>query len=278
MRDSLKTLSLYLSFYLLVFAIGFLDYVTGPEIGLSLFYFIPIMLMSWIFYKRTVSSFLVPCLSAVVWLLADFYAGHRYSRSWIPYWNMFIRLAMFLITSLTVSRLRKSNASERNLSRTDALTGVFNSRYLAELITKEISRSARFAEPFSFAYIDVDDFKLINDSLGHDQGDQLLRTLTQLIRGNIRDIDVMARLGGDEFGILFPNTDAAQVVTAMNKVYALFRKNISNRWQVTLSAGVLTFRKPPEDWDQVVKMADSLMYRAKRQGKDRAAFEIVEAY
>ena len=84
-------------------------------------------------------------------------------------------------------------------ARIDPLTGVFNSRYFAELAFKEISRSSRFSEPFTFAFVDVDNFKNVNDSHGHHQGDELLKTMTKSIRSRIRDIDIMASLGGDEF-------------------------------------------------------------------------------
>jgi diguanylate cyclase (GGDEF)-like protein len=261
--------------YLLVFGVGYLDYVTGPEIGLSLFYFLPIMMGSWYFYERRVSPIVIPCLSAVVWLLADIFSSHRYSGIWIPYWNMFIRLGMFIIISLTISRLRQSHYNEQILSRTDALTGAVNSRYFSELVAREISHATRFSEPFSFAFIDIDNFKNVNDTFGHHQGDELLRALTGAIRANIRTIDILVRLGGDEFGILFPRTDATQGRAAMKKVDSIVRRHISSTWKVTLSAGVVTFRTPPKSWDEMVRAADALMYKAKKDGKDRVAFEVV---
>jgi diguanylate cyclase (GGDEF)-like protein len=260
---------------LLVLAIGYLDYLTGPEIGFSLFYVAPVMLVSWYLYKSRVWAVAIPVLSAAVWLLADIFSGHQYSSPWIAWWNMAIRLGIFLVIGLTVSRLRLSNANEKVLSRTDALTGAVNSRYFAELAAREISRSTRSSEPFTFAYLDVDNFKTINDSLGHAQGDELLQTMTEAIRARIRDIDIIARLGGDEFGLLLPRTDAAQAAAVMDKVSAVFRESIATRWNVTLSAGVLTFRRPPAGSDEMVKAADALMYRSKREGKDRASFEVV---
>jgi diguanylate cyclase (GGDEF)-like protein len=275
MAKLLARFAVCLSIYLLAFVIGYLDYVTGPEIGFSLFYLIPIMLTSWFHYDRKISIFLVPGVCAVVWLFADIYSGHHYSSSWIPYWNMSTRFGMFLVISMTLSRLRAANANERMLSRIDPMTGVYNTRYFTELVTKEISRATRFSEAFSFAYLDVDNFKNVNDTLGHDQGDQLLRTLTRVIKDNIRDIDIIARLGGDEFGILFPKTDSAQSFAVMNKIYSVFRQNISTKWKVTLSAGVLTYLAPPKSLDAMVRSADALMYKAKKEGKDKAAYNLV---
>jgi diguanylate cyclase (GGDEF)-like protein len=274
MSKPLTHFAVCLSIYLLVFAIGYLDYITGPEIGFSLFYLIPIILTSWFHYDRRISRILIPGLCAVVWLLADIYSGHRYSASWIPYWNMSTRLGMFLIVSMILSRLRAANANERMLARIDPMTGVYNARYFKELVTKEISRAKRFSEAFSFAYLDVDNFKNVNDTLGHEQGDELLKTLTKVIKDNIRDIDIIARFGGDEFGILFPRTDSAQSLIVMNKIYSVFRQNISAKWKVTLSAGVLTYLTPPGNMDEMVRAADTLMYKAKRQGKDQAEYNL----
>jgi len=265
-----------LSIYLLVFVIGYLDYVTGPEIGFSLFYLIPIMLTSWFGYDRKISLILVPALCAVAWLLADSYSGHQYSGSWIPYWNMVTRLGMFLVIGLALSGLRAAHANERMLARIDPLTGVYNTRYFAELVSKEISRAARFSEAFSFAYLDIDNFKNVNDNFGHDQGDQLLRMLTKVIKDNIRSIDIIARFGGDEFGILFLNTDSAQSYAVMNKIFSVFRQNISAKWKVTLSAGVVTYLTSPNSLDEIVKAADELMYKAKKKGKDQAEFNVVK--
>lgn len=275
MKRPFTRAAFYAGIYLLLFLVGYLDYVTGPAISMSLFYFGPIMLGSWYFYERRVSAFILPALSAAVWLAADLLAGDGRAATWIPYWNMSARLGMFLVISLTVSRLREAHAHEQLLSRTDALTGAFNSRYFEELVKSEISRSARFAEPFSFVYFDLDNFKAVNDTMGHDEGDTLLLTLTQAVRANIRGTDVMARLGGDEFGILFPRTGPAQCQAIMEKLSSLVTKSLSGRWPVTLSVGAITFRTPPAGWDEMVKAADELMYRAKKSGKDKIAFDVV---
>jgi diguanylate cyclase (GGDEF)-like protein len=275
MNGPLARAAFYVGIYLLLFLVGYLDYVTGPEISMSLFYFGPIMLGGWYFYERRASAFILPVLAAAVWLAADLLAGTRTAGTWIPYWNMLIRLGMFLVISLTVSRLRGAHAREQALSRTDALTGAFNSRYFEELSRSEISRSARFGEPFSFVYLDLDNFKSVNDTMGHKAGDELLRTLSETVRVQIRETDVMARLGGDEFGILFPRTDADPCRAIMDKIASIVAQEVTARWPVTLSAGAITFRTPPANWDEMVKAADALMYRSKRGGKDRIAFDVV---
>jgi diguanylate cyclase (GGDEF)-like protein len=274
-RPLLARFAVSASLYLLALVIGYLDFITGPEIGFSLFYVLPIILMSWFRYKEKISHVLLPVVCAVAWLLADIESGAHYSSGWIIYWNMFIRMGMFMIISLTLSRLRIAHAHEQTLSRTDPMTGVFNSRFFSELAALEISRATRFSESFTFAYLDVDRFKSVNDTLGHAQGDELLKTLTRAIKGNIRDIDIMGRLGGDEFGIFFPKTDSAQAHAVMGKIQAVFRDHVSSKWNVTLSAGVMTYLAPPKSLDAMVKAADALMYRAKKSGKDQTAYDIV---
>ncbi|HTZ50826.1 MAG TPA: GGDEF domain-containing protein [Spirochaetia bacterium] len=267
--------ALYAGVLLLLVLVGYLDYITGPEISMSLFYFAPIMLGGWFFYRPRTSAILVPILAAGTWLAADLLGGAPTAGTWIEYWNALIRLGMFLVVSIMISRLREANAREQVLSRTDALTGVFNSRYFQELVHAEIVRATRYSEPFSFVYFDLDNFKAVNDTLGHDQGDALLRAVTANVRAHIRETDVMARIGGDEFAILFPRTDSDHCRAIVDKVVSVISTEIGSRWPVTLSAGALTFRRPPASWDEVVKAADVLMYRAKNGGKDRVAFESV---
>jgi hypothetical protein len=109
-HTSLARLGVSASLYALTLVIGYLDFITGPEIGFSLFYVLPIILMGWFQYQERVSRVLLPVVCAIAWLLADIYSGGRYSSGWIIYWNMFIRMGMFLIISLTLSRLRLAHA------------------------------------------------------------------------------------------------------------------------------------------------------------------------
>jgi diguanylate cyclase (GGDEF)-like protein len=117
--------------------------------------------------------------------------------------------------------------------------------------------------------MDVDDFKLINDRLGHSAGDRLLRLVADTIRQNVRGIDVVARLGGDEFAVLMPETDerAAQVVIRRVRRQLLEAARRED-WPVTFSAGLVTWIAPPAGVDEMLRAADELMYDAKRHGKN----------
>jgi diguanylate cyclase (GGDEF)-like protein len=158
---------------------------------------------------------------------------------------------------------------ERELARTDYLTGAVNGRSFAELAEAEINRARRNEHPFSVAFMDVDDFKLVNDREGHSAGDRLLQLVSDTIRHNVRNVDTVARLGGDEFAVLMPETgdDAAQVV--IRRVRRELLDVVKRRgWPVTFSVGVVTWDIPPTSVDDVLRAADDLMYTAKRLGKN----------
>jgi predicted signal transduction protein with EAL and GGDEF domain len=196
----------------LVLVLGFLDYLTGPEISFSIFYLIPISLVAW-FSKRRI-GILISFVSAVSWFTADLVTGHTYSHPVIPYWNATARLDFFLVLTYSLASLKDALERERELARTDYLTGIANSRSFYESANAELNRIHRYKHPFTFAYLDLDNFKTVNDRFGHGIGDVLLRFVAETIKNSIRITDKISRLAGDEFAILLPETgfDAAQIV------------------------------------------------------------------
>jgi len=179
--------------------------------------------------------------------------------------------------NFTVSSLRISLEREREMARTDYLTQVANSRYFAEIASNEIKRAGRYLHPFTVAYLDIDDFKSVNDRWGHSTGDQLLALVADTIRSNIRATDSIARLGGDEFVFLLPETgyDAASVV--IQKVNQSLQAAMGRKgWPVTFSIGVVTFRTPPDSVDGMIRVADAFMYSVKHSGKNRIQHQEIE--
>ena len=260
--------------YVLVGLIGTVDYVTGREISLSIFYLFPVSLITWSIDKR--SGIVISVFSAIAWLGADFMSGHTYSHSIIPFWNMLVRLCFFLIVVFLISTVKHLLKESETLAKTDFLTGVSNARYFFELANTEINRSGRFNHPFTLIYVDIDDFKLINDRHGHNTGDELLRTIASIFRSNLRRIDLVARLGGDEFAVLLPETGAEQsqiIIRKMQKTLAEVTKK--NNWHITFSMGVVTFLRPPVSVDNMIKIADDLMYAAKHAGKNAIKEKVI---
>ena len=258
---------------LLISAVGVVDFITGYEFAFSFFYLIPIALITW-FTNRpfgVVTSF----LSALVWLITDMAAGVSYSSSIIYIWNTLIALSFFLIVTFLLSALKTAWEQQKKLAYTDSLTNAANSRYFLGLLETEINHARQSKQPFTLAYIDIDNFKAVNDQFGHAIGDEVLRTFVDQTQKSLRKTDVIARLGGDEFAILFPVTDqdAAQIVIAKIQQDILDRMN-QNHWTVTFSMGALTCIATPQTINEIIKMADDLMYSVKHDHKNGVKFSI----
>ena len=176
-----------------------------------------------------------------VWLGADVATGHSYAYPLIPIWNTFIRLAFFVIITLLLSALRRSTEREREFARVDNLTGAVNPRFFYDVAQMEIDRFQRYKHPFTLAYIDLDNFKTVNDQFGHSAGDQVLRKVVSSAKKYLRKIDVIARLGGDEFALLLPETNEESARVALSKVQnGLLEEMRQGKWPITFSIGVLT--------------------------------------
>jgi diguanylate cyclase (GGDEF)-like protein len=271
--DRQRKSSLMVLSFLLVVLVGLADRLTGPDVSLLVFFLIPIFLAVWFVGKR--AGLLISMISAVVWLLNAIPDTHPYANVTIPYWNVFLRLVFLLIFTYMLAAFKKVLEREQELARTDYLTGVANRRYFYELAHMEIRRAQRHEHPFTVAYMDIDDFKEVNDRAGHSTGDVLLRTISETIRRDVREIDVLARLGGDEFAILLPETGEQAAQTVIQRVQRSLLAIVREKnWPITFSIGVATWLKPPQDVDEVVKHADQLMYSVKNSGKNMIRHEI----
>ena len=163
------------------------------------------------------------------------------------------------------------------LAVTDDLTLAFNSRYLASRLGEEVERAKRNDEPVSVALLDLDHFKRVNDTYGHDVGDQVLRAFAGRVRSATRRNDVLVRRGGEEFVLIMPKTTASQAKEVAGRV----RENVSRgpfaigerRIAQTVSIGVATW-DGRERGEQLEKRADEAMYRAKKHGRDRVVVAV----
>lgn len=261
-----KSFILLVGFALIV-VIGSIDFLIGYEIGLSVFYVLPIALITW--FTSRWFGVAASLTSALVWFSADVASREPYLHPLILAWNTLIRLTFFVIITFLLSALRRAAQRERELARLDYLTGAGNPRFFNQLAQVEMDRLQRYRHPFTIAYIDLDNFKTVNDRLGHAVGDQVLCAVVSSVKKNIRRTDSVARLGGDEFALLLPETNQESARIVLSKIQEdILEEMRINNWPVTVSIGVLTCPVAPPSTEALVSMADELMYSVKRDGKN----------
>jgi diguanylate cyclase (GGDEF)-like protein len=252
---------------------GIIDYLTGPEYSVSVLYLIPVIIAAWYAGRRI--SVAIAFASAGAWLVAALLWEKHFADTSVIYWNDIIELSFFLLVSYIISALKSSLDFQKMLARTDSLTGVSNRTHFYLLAETEINRSRRYKHPFTICYIDIDNFKQINDTLGHGEGDDLLRRMTEKIRTVTRKTDIVGRLGGDEFGLLMPETDERAALNIIEKVHRIGELPSSPETKFTLSIGMVTYLSPPADAEEMMKTADSLMYSVKMGGKNNVLYKVL---
>lgn len=258
---------------LAVAALALADYAVGHELGLSLFYAVPVFLVA----RRAglLPGLCLAAAAAIGWAVADAQAGPKYTPAWIQYWNATTRLGYFAM-AVAAARMRSGLEIEAERAKRDPLTGLLNRRGFLEAARQEVERSRRYGRPLTVAYLDCDDFKVVNDRHGHEVGDCLLRRVAAAMREGLRTLDVSARVGGDEFVLLLPETATDEVLDTLERLVARLGSELrAQGWAVTFSIGAVTFSRPPLSVEAIVETADRVMYRAKQRGKARVEHDVV---
>lgn len=269
-RFSLLVIALLAVF--LILAIGAIDIVSGAELASSAFYLAPIALATWFGGRRL--GLIITFLSAAMWITADIAAGNTYANLFVPVWNTAVRLFLFLIFTLLIAWLHDDREKLSSMARTDVLTGIANSRSIHEQTAAELDRARRYGRPLTVVYIDIDNFKEVNDTLGHPVGDRLLVTVAQFLSGNIRSTDSIGRLGGDEFLVIIPEISPEVAKSLIQRIHKQLNTLMDEKdWPVSFSMGVFTFISEQISVDDIITRADQLMYQAKEQGKDRIIYD-----
>lgn len=175
--------------------------------------------------------------------------------------------------SLALANL-KLRETLRDQSIHDALTGLFNRRYLEEALRQEIVRAQRGQLPLSIIMFDVDHFKKVNDTFGHEAGDALLRAVADFLRQGVREVDIPCRYGGEEFTLILPNMNVKDALDRAERLREGFKRCAVHHdgrplGRVTVSLGVAAFPDHGTTGDEVLQSADAALYRAKEAGRDR---------
>jgi diguanylate cyclase (GGDEF)-like protein len=264
--DRLTPLQAILLSYAIVSLLALADYATAVEVSVSIFYLIPVMIVAW---RSSMRAAILMCLvSSLAWEAISILDGARYAAVWIYLWNSGARFGFYLVTSILLQRLRATQEKLLILSSVDALTGVKNRRAFLESLETEIARHRRSGEPLSVAFVDMDNFKQVNDTLGHQKGDQALQAVADALRAHLRKSDVIGRIGGDEFAILMPETNGDGALHALSTARSRMLEGMSRTaMPVTFSAGIVT-GMCPANADQILHLADALMYEVKRTGRN----------
>ena len=177
-------------------------------------------------------------------------------------------------------RLKESNQALLELSNTDPLTRLSNRRCLMESLEKEFKRSERSKSPLSFIMLDIDHFKKVNDSYGHQEGDTVLVSLADMLRTHLREYDMAARFGGEEFALVLPDTELVRAVQVAERIRQSANEmtfpGILKNLKLTVSFGVTCFpRGRIKTVDDLIRQADYALYNAKGGGRNRV--EVMDA-
>jgi diguanylate cyclase (GGDEF)-like protein len=249
---------------LLVAVIALLDLTGGPEIHLFVFYLLPVLLTTWCLGLR---AGLCLCGLCVV---ASMGGGWRDGAALgaDDYVTALARLLMFTLAAVGWWELGQMSAALAELSLIDPLTGLSNRRACILRGEAELSRMRRNGECLSLMFIDLDNFKEVNDRHGHKAGDRLLSAMAAKLLDLLRKSDLAARLGGDEFAVILPATNGASSVLVAETILDQLGKLMGeHRVVVTASIGIATYRCAPARFEDALQAADELMYQIKKSGK-----------
>jgi diguanylate cyclase (GGDEF)-like protein len=248
-----------------VAAVGALDFATGVEARIFPLYFLPVSFVSWRLGRG--AGVAIAVLSAFTWQASNFLAGMDRAGWLVLAWNTAVQLLAFLVVALLIAELKGKLENELALSRTDSLTGIANGLAFRERAILEVERSRRWGRPLTLAFVDLDDFKAVNDTRGHGEGDEVLRVAAASLGSALRSTDLLARIGGDEFVILLPETDETGARVVLDAARSRLRQEMQRGgWPVTASIGWVTAVEPV-DADSLIRQADAAMYEVKRSGK-----------
>lgn len=256
-----------------ILLLGFIDLITAYPFSISAFYLIPISIAAW--YGNHTLGYIAGLLSAAWWVIVQVTTLQPHVQQWIPYWNTATHLVLFTVVAYLVAELKVQLVRQQQLARMDDLTGLLSRAGFFDRAAVVTSAAARYGNTIAAAYIDLDNFKNINDTWGHSQGDEVLKSIGYQLSRSSRKSDVVARLGGDEFSVLLPNTNLPGARVYFNNLHSALQSELQQRgWSMLgISVGAAVFDQGTPDIEDALRLADSLMYRAKGNSQEKVIVE-----
>lgn len=248
-----------------IFLLGELRAVTDADFTFASLAILPVLVIAWIDGKK--NGLLVAFLAAAMWAVADMVSERQFSTPWIPWANAVTRLMTYGLVALLAAQVRLQFEREHEHATQDSLTGLKNRRAFLEAGASEVVRSKRYAHPLAVVFMDLDDFKQLNDTKGHDAGDAALQATAKALHGALRSSDRVARLGGDEFAVLLPEIGYDAAVEAGRKISVAVNAALEDFPPVKVSIGIAWFGESDRLFPAMLKAADELMYEVKESGK-----------
>ncbi len=239
---------------------------TNAEFDFASLAVLPVLVIAWIGGKR--NGLFVAILASAMWLVGDIASERQYSTQWIPWVNALTHLMTYSLVALLATQVRLQFEREHERATRDVLTGLHNRRAFLEAGTSEVERTKRYAHPLAVIILDLDDFKQLNDTKGHDAGDMALRATAGALRGASRSSDRVARLGGDEFAVLLLEIGYEASIEVGRKISIAVNAALQNFPPVKGSIGIAWFGEADRSFPAMLKAADELMYEVKKSGKD----------
>ncbi len=266
--------AVFLVSFLFITFFAYIDYAAGFKIHLSVLYMIPVYFCTWFISFR--AGAVISLLSSSTLLIGNLFFHHASSANLgIVIFNVLSLFATNTTFSIALALLKKQFYEVHEQLRRDGLTGLLNAEAFFEAAEMERLRSIRYGHPLTLCFLDLDNFKQVNDQRGHLAGNELLKMTGEILKQSIRETDLAARLGGDEFLLLFPETGPAEV----EPLIAQIQKSLQAAYQeklcdTTPSFGVGTYYEKPSSVHLLVSQVDELMYQAKNRGKNQIVTQI----
>lgn len=237
----------------------------SPDARLGLFYLVPVLLATW--FAGLVWGIALLVASMALRLLAEIGMTDASVLELLGSQGSFVVVAGIMMVAFW--HLQQTQRELQHMAIHDPLTRVLNARAFSDRLTQELHRNRRYRRPVSLLYLDLDNFKELNDSRGHQTGDTVLRLVADAMRMAVRETDIVGRMGGDEFAVLMPETDGTLADSVAQRLAEGIKGAFPAAPAVTASIGVVSFDDTAATSDEVLGRADQAMYEAKRTGKDR---------